>query len=106
MMAEAAAMISAGFSVAAEPYLKSALVCLRAHLLHVRPSAFIVLILPMVHNTMLGCSSSSEGMTIVPITTCTEPSAVLSVSRPVPAAAPSKSAADGRYGCSVRDNLL
>ena len=45
-MNDAALMLSAGFRIDAEPFLKSTLVCLRAHLLHVR-SLPIVAELPL-----------------------------------------------------------
>ena len=36
VMNDAALMLRCGFGIDAEPFLKSTLVCLRAHLLHVR----------------------------------------------------------------------
>lgn len=39
VMNDAALMLRAGFKIDTEPFLKSMLVCLRAHLLHVRHSS-------------------------------------------------------------------
>ena len=57
-MDDAGLMIQAGFKIDTEPFLKSTLLCLRTHLLHVSPSDIILSVTSAIAGSVEPCPLS------------------------------------------------